>query len=115
MDIGLPSGQTNLEGDALLITIGHRPRVEGLNFQQAGIAYTLKGIVVEDHLRISQEHIYTTGDCTGSYQFTHHAAWQAFAIVRNALLPTDSKGVTGLILWTTFPNQEVTQIGLFEE
>jgi len=113
--IHLVAGGDELLGDVLLIAAGRRPNVDGLDLEKAGVAYSAQGIQVDEHLRTSQRHIYAAGDCTGGYQFTHYAGWQAFMAVRNALLPGASKGVTDLVPWTTFTDPEVAHIGLTED
>ncbi|MGD9099525.1 MAG: FAD-dependent oxidoreductase [Anaerolineae bacterium] len=104
-----------LLGDALLITAGRRPNVEGLDLEKAGVVYNAQGIQVDDNLRTSQRHIYAAGDCTGGPQFTHYAGWQAFMAVRNALLPGASKGLSEQVPWTTFTDPEVAHVGLDED
>lgn len=100
--------------DSLLIAVGRRPNVEGLALEQVGVTYSAKGIKADRYLRTSQPHIYAAGDCTGSYQFTHYAGWQAAMAVRNALLPSATRGETNLVPWTTFTDPEVAHIGLTE-
>ncbi len=112
--IHLVAGGEELVGDALLVAIGRRPNVGGLDLERAGVAYTARGIQVDDDLRTSQKHIYAAGDCTGSYQFTHYAGWQAFMAARNALLPGTSRGVTDRVPWATFTDPEVAHVGLNE-
>jgi pyruvate/2-oxoglutarate dehydrogenase complex dihydrolipoamide dehydrogenase (E3) component len=102
-------------GDALLIAVGRRPSVDGLDLEKAGVAYTATGIQVDEQLRTSQANLSAAGDCTGGYQFTHYAGWQAFMAVRNALLPGHSKGVSEHVPWTTFTDPEVAHVGLTEE
>jgi pyruvate/2-oxoglutarate dehydrogenase complex dihydrolipoamide dehydrogenase (E3) component len=109
------AGNDELLGDTLLVATGRRPNVEGLDLEVAGVAYTRMGIGVNDKLRTSQEHIYAAGDCTGSYQFTHYAGWQAAMAVRNALLPGTSTGIADQMPWTTFTDPEVAHAGLTEE
>jgi len=41
------------------------------------VAYTERGIQVDEQLRTSQKHVFACGDVIGSFQFTHYAAWQA--------------------------------------
>ncbi len=112
--IHLVAGNAQVVGDALLLAAGRRPNVDDLDLDKAGVAYSAKGIQVDDHLHASRRHIYAAGDCTGSHQFTHYAGWQAFLAVRNALLPGASKGVTDLVPWTTFTDPEVAHVGLTE-
>jgi pyruvate/2-oxoglutarate dehydrogenase complex dihydrolipoamide dehydrogenase (E3) component len=110
----LVAGDNEAVGDALLLASGRRPTVDGLDLVQAGVAYSDKGIQVDEHLRTAQRHIYAAGDCLGGYQFTHYAGWQAFMAVRNAFLPGNAKGVTNLVPWTTFTDPEVAHVGLTE-
>ena len=101
--------------DTVLVAVGRRPNVKGLDLEKAGVNYSERGIQVDDHLRTSQRHIYAAGDCLGSYQFSHYAGWQGFLAVRNALLPSAAKGVTEKVPWTTFTDPEVAHVGLTEE
>jgi len=111
-DIHLLAGDEEVVGDALFMATGRRPNVDELGLKNAGVAYSARGIEVNDRLQTTQRHIYAAGDCVGGYQFTHYAGWQAFMAVRNALLPGASKGVTDLVPWTTFTDPEVAHIGL---
>ncbi len=112
--VHVASGGEEMVGDALLLAVGRRPNVGGLDLEKAGVEYSAEGIQVDEHLRTSQRHIYAAGDCIGSYQFTHYAGWQAAMAVRNALLLGASRGVTDLVPWTTFTDPEVAHIGLTE-
>ncbi|MFQ5342687.1 MAG: dihydrolipoyl dehydrogenase family protein [Anaerolineae bacterium] len=113
--IHLVAGGEDSVGDALLVAIGRRPNVDGLDLERADVAYTANGIQVDDYLRTTQRHIYAAGDCTGGFQFTHYAGWQAFMAARNALLPGSSTGVTDRVPWATFTDPEVAHVGLNEE
>ena len=113
--IHLVAGDDELVGETLLVAAGRRPNVDGLDLDKASVAYSAKGIQVDDHLRTSQRHIYAAGDCIGRHQFTHYAGWQAVIAVRNALLPGASKGLPERVPWTTFTDPEVAHTGLTEE
>lgn len=104
----------DVTGDALLMAVGRRPNVAGLDLEKAGVEYSERGIVVNDHLQTSQPHIYAAGDCLGGYQFTHYADWQARVAVRNLLLPGASNGKRTWVPWTTFTEPEVAHAGLSE-
>lgn len=104
-----------IRGDMLLVAVGRAPIVKGLNLEQAGVAYSARGIPVDKYLRTTQKHIYAAGDCIeGNYQFTHFAGWQAFQAVRNALLPLNDNGFKKITPWTTFTDPEVAHAGLTE-
>ncbi|UCD09220.1 MAG: FAD-dependent oxidoreductase [Dehalococcoidales bacterium] len=113
--IHLIAGGKDFLGDNLLVATGRRPNVENLGLDKAGIDYSVHGIKVDNFLSTSQRHIYAAGDCTGGYQFTHYAGWQAAMAVRNILLPGRTKGVSDKVPWTTFTEPEVAHIGLSEE
>ena len=113
-DIHLIAGGDEIVCDNLLVAIGRRPNVDGLDFEKSGVKYSPKGIEVDDHLRTSQSHIYAAGDCIGGYKFAHYAGWQAFMAVRNALLPGAVSGISEYVPWTTFTDPEVAHIGMSE-
>ncbi len=112
--IHVQAGADEIVGDALLMAVGRRPNVTGLDLEKAGVDYSAKGIKVDDYLRTTQPHIYAAGDCLGGYQFTHYAGWQATMAARNALLPGKSKGVRNTVPWTTFTDPEVAHVGMTE-
>ena len=112
--IHVMAGGSEFVGDTLLLATGRRPNVEGLGLDKAGVAYSARGVQVDERLRTSQRHIYAAGDCTGGPQFTHYAGWQAFMAVRNALLPGASRGISDHVPWTTFTDPEVAHVGLAE-
>ena len=115
MEIASAAGETALEAEALLVAAGRRPNVEGLGLEEAGVAYTTKGVTVDPYLRTSQPHIYAAGDVTGGHQFTHLADHHARTVVRNILTPLfKSKADTRLLPWCTFTSPEVGRVGLSE-
>jgi pyruvate/2-oxoglutarate dehydrogenase complex dihydrolipoamide dehydrogenase (E3) component len=114
-EIVVATDSDEVRGDLLLIASGRQPNVAGLDLEKAGVAYSERGIPVDDRLRTNVKHIYASGDVTGGYQFTHFAGWQAFQATRNALLPSSSSGLTDLVPWVTFTDPEVAHIGLTEE
>jgi len=104
----------DIAGDALLVAVGRRPAVAGLDLERARVRYSERGIEVDQHLQTNQKHIYACGDVIGSFQFTHYAAWQASVAVRTMLFPGSSTGVRSHIPWTVFTDPEVAQCGLSE-
>ena len=86
-EIATTAGLRTAAGEALLVAAGRRPNVEDLGLEQAGVAYTGRGITVDERLRTSQRHIYAAGDVAGGYQFTHLADHHARVVVRNILTP----------------------------
>ncbi len=105
-----------VETEAVLISVGRRPNVNGLDLEKAGIKYSPKGIEVNDKLQTSMPNIYAIGDVIGSYQFSHIAEYHAGIAVPNALLPLPIKRKANYenIVWTTFTDPEFARGGLSE-
>lgn len=103
-----------LRVDAILVAVGRRPNVEGLNLEAAGVHYNERGIVVDRYLRTSAPHIYAAGDVTGGPLFTHYAGYQAAQAVRNIFLPLKLRFKPGVLPWVTFTDPEIAHAGLTE-
>lgn len=110
----LVAGDSELTTQALLLSVGRRPTVDGMELERAGIEYSSRGIAVNQHLRTRQRHIYAAGDCTGGQQFTHYAGFQGFMAARNALLPGSARAVLPQVPRATFTDPEVAHAGLTE-
>jgi pyruvate/2-oxoglutarate dehydrogenase complex dihydrolipoamide dehydrogenase (E3) component len=112
--IAVIAAGSRIEADALLVAVGRRPRLEGLNLERADVAFTVQGIAVDMRLRTSNPRIYAAGDAAGSPQFTHYAAWQGYVAARNALFRGAMRGKRGGVPWVVFTDPEVGQVGLTE-
>ncbi len=99
--------------DALLVAAGRAPNVDGLGLDGAGVAYTTKGVTVNDVFRTSNSRVYAIGDVASPLQFTHAADAQARLVVANALFfgVGGGKGSSLVIPWTTYTSPEVAHVG----
>ncbi len=106
---------TELDADAVLMSVGRRPNIEYLNLAAAGVKSSNKGIEIDNRCRTSVSHIFACGDAAGSFQFTHYASHMAKVAVMNAILhlPTsvDAKHIT----WSTFTDPEIAHVGATEK
>lgn len=109
------AGGAKTKGDAVLVAVGRRARVDGLGLERAGIEHSPRGIAVDDYLHTSARRIYAAGDCAGGYQFTHYAGFQGAMAARNMLLPGRSRGRPQYPPWATFTDPEVAHTGYSEE
>ncbi len=102
-----------ITGSRLLVATGRQPNIEGLNLEAAGIAYTKRGVTVDQGLKTSNPRVYAVGDVAGGLQFTHVAGYHAGLVIRNALfsLPVRANAV---IPWVTYTDPELAHIGLTE-
>lgn len=107
--------KATIAAKALLMATGRSPNINGLDLEQAGVAYDRTGIPVNRNLQTSQKHIFACGDCNGGFQFTHVAEYEARLAALNARLPfpllkTDYTS----IVWCTFTDPEAASVGLNE-
>jgi pyruvate/2-oxoglutarate dehydrogenase complex dihydrolipoamide dehydrogenase (E3) component len=103
-----------IKGSHVLVAAGRVANVEGLNLESAGVAYTRRGITVDQGLRSSQKHIYAIGDVAGGLQFTHVAGYHAGLVIRNALFRLPVRNRNDIMPWVTFTDPELANIGMAE-
>jgi pyruvate/2-oxoglutarate dehydrogenase complex dihydrolipoamide dehydrogenase (E3) component len=99
----------------VLIAVGRRPNVEGLNLERAGVAFTERGVQTDARLRTTAPNIYACGDVVGPYLFSHMAEYQALIAARNALLPFKKNVDYRHTVWCTFTDPELAHAGLTEQ
>jgi pyruvate/2-oxoglutarate dehydrogenase complex dihydrolipoamide dehydrogenase (E3) component len=101
--------------DAILAGVGRAPNVEGLGLEAAGVAYDAAGVRVDDRLRTSNRRVFAAGDVCVTRRFTHHADFQARAVVQNALFLGRARASALLVPACTYTDPEVAQVGLTAE
>jgi len=109
-----PSPQT-FEGDVVLIAAGRRSNIAELRPENATVAVSKQGVMVDRHCRTSARHIYASGDATGLYRYTHMAEHMSKIAVSNALLHLPLSIDTNGVAWCTYTDPEVAHVGLREE
>ena len=97
--------------DALVVAIGRAPNVEGLQLERGSVAYTDKGVTVDDRLRTSNDDVYAVGDICSALQFTHAADFQARLVIQNALFFGRGKASNLVTPWATYTSPELAQVG----
>ena len=104
-----------VEGDALLLATGKRPRTSRMGLEAAGVIVNRQGIQVDETLRTSNPRIYACGDVASPYLFTHMAEYQAGLVISNALIPLlNRKQALDVIPWATYTDPELAHVGLSE-
>ena len=84
-------GETlEVEADAVLVATGRCPRIEGLQLEAAGVAYTPKGITVDQFMATNVPHIYAIGDVNGQMMLAHAASFQGMKAVNHILGKEDN-------------------------
>jgi pyruvate/2-oxoglutarate dehydrogenase complex dihydrolipoamide dehydrogenase (E3) component len=101
--------------DQLLVAVGRAPNVENLGLADAGVAYTAKGVTVNNRLQTTNVDIYAAGDICSPYQFTHAADFMARIVIRNALFFGRARTDDLIIPWCTYTEPEIAHVGLYEK
>jgi pyruvate/2-oxoglutarate dehydrogenase complex dihydrolipoamide dehydrogenase (E3) component len=101
-------------GSHILVAVGRRVNMQGLDLERAGIKSTKAGITVDDHLKTSNRRVYAIGDAAGGLMFTHLAGYHAGIVVRSAVLGLPAKAKTAHIPRATYTKPELAQVGLTE-
>jgi pyruvate/2-oxoglutarate dehydrogenase complex dihydrolipoamide dehydrogenase (E3) component len=109
------SGATrSIEASHLLIAVGRAPNFEGLDLDQANVAFDRRAIATSPTLRsATNPRVWALGDAAGG-GFTHTAGWHASVWVRNVLFKARTTADALAIPAVTYCDPEVAQIGLTE-
>ncbi len=114
VQVHLAGGEV-VEGTHLLMAVGRKPNIDGLDLEKAGIEYSRRGINVGANLKTSNKKVYAIGDVTGGLQFTHVAGYHAGVVIRSALFRMFwAKAGTDHIPWVTYVDPEIAHVGLTE-
>ena len=113
VEVTLADGR-QLTGSHILMAVGRKVALDGLNLDAAGIAHTPKGVTVNASLRSSNRRVYAVGDAAGGLQFTHVAGWHAGIVIRQIVLGLPAKADPRAIPRATYTDPELAQVGLTE-
>jgi pyruvate/2-oxoglutarate dehydrogenase complex dihydrolipoamide dehydrogenase (E3) component len=100
--------------DEILVGVGRRPNVEGLDLDTVGVAVEKTGVKVNDRFQTTNPRIYAAGDICSPYKFTHAADFQARIVIQNALFFGRAKASGLTVPWCTYTDPEVAHVGMYE-
>lgn len=112
--VNLEGGRT-VEGSHLLMAVGRKPNLDGLNLESAGVEFDRRGVQTDARLRSTNKRIFAIGDVAGGKQFTHVAGDHASTFVRNVLFKAPAKKNDAIAPHVTYCDPEVASIGLTEK
>lgn len=113
VEVTLGDGR-QISGSHLLMAVGRKVTLDGMNLEAAGVAHTRKGVTVDGRLRSSNRKVYAVGDAAGGLQFTHVAGWHAGIVVRQAVLGLPARANDRAIPRATYSDPELAQVGMTE-
>lgn len=103
-----------ISGSHLLVAVGRRPNIDGLDLEKAGVRAGPKGVETDSRLRTSNRRVYAVGDVAGGPQFTHLAGDHASTLIRNILFKVPARRRDDLAPRITYCEPELASIGLSE-
>lgn len=105
-----------LTTDMVVVAAGRVPNIEALKLGNAGVAYSKRGIPVDDHLRTNQSHIFACGDVLEKShpKLTPVSGFEASYVVK-AMNGEAEPIHYPLIPSLVFGDQKLARIGLSEK
>ncbi|GFK95484.1 Mercuric reductase [Fundidesulfovibrio magnetotacticus] len=98
-------------GKALLVALGRRPNVDGLRLENAGVAYTDKGIPTDQRLRTTAPTVWAAGDVLGKWLYTHAAGYEGGVALANAVARLPRKADYTFMPRVTYCEPELAGVG----
>ncbi len=109
----LADGRTIHDVDRVLLAVGRRPKLDDLGLDEAGVAYTKRGITADSFGRTNVEGIYAVGDVTGNTLTTHGANSIGRRAIRAIALPYLPKlGEPRALPNAVFCRPEIASVGM---
>lgn len=103
---------TTVRAQRLLVAVGRRPDVTGLDPAAAGVVVGTRGeVVVDDRLRTANPRVFAAGDVTGGPAFTHLAGVAGSVAATNALLAPVRRLDPATVPRVTYTDPEVAAVG----
>jgi len=103
-----------IDAESILIALGRKANLEGINLDKLGIEKTNTNIIVNEFMQTNLSNIYAVGDVVGPYLFSHMGGLQGRNAVRHMYSPNRVKGMTKDYVWTTFTHPELARTGYTE-
>ena len=109
-----PEGELRIAGSHLLVAVGRKASLDGLNLEAAGVAFDRAGVKTDRSLRTSNRRVFAIGDAAGRGQFTHLAGAHAGLFVRKALFAAPINADALVVPRVTYSSPELAAVGLTE-
>ncbi len=111
-----PKGAQELEVDRLVVSIGRRPRSEGIGLEGSGVAVDDRGyVVVDGAMRTSVPGVYAVGDVVATPALAHVGFAEAIVAIRDVLRESPLPVEYDKVPWGIYSHPEVAFAGLTEE
>lgn len=101
--------------DKVLMAVGRGPNLSSLNLDEAGIAYTKKGITVDENMQTNVPGVYAVGDINGLCQLAHAATFQSYHALAHVLGTDELKVDLSIVPAAVFTTPEAAMVGITED
>jgi len=103
-----------LEYGNVVMATGRVANLDNLALEKAEVAYDTKGVVVNEKLQSSQEHIYACGDCINSPKFARTASYEAGIVTHNMYASSSHVVDYDKNSWVLFSDPQIAVVGIDE-
>jgi dihydrolipoamide dehydrogenase len=114
LEVEADGAQAHFEGDYVLVSIGRRPALTGIDAKALGLALSERGeIIVDAQLRTNLPNVYAIGDAVGGKLLAHKAEEEgviAAEVIAGHNVHMDYKSIPSVVY--TWP--EIATVGLGE-
>jgi len=100
--------------DEILLAAGLHPNTD-LGLENAKVKFNAHGITANHSMQTNQKHIYTAGDVTGPYAYTHVASYQSRIAVHNMFKKHKLIAKYHAIPRVTYTDPEIASVGMTED
>jgi len=107
-------GVFSVTSEKILMAVGRKPVIRGLNLDEADIKYSLKGIEVNEHFVTNSECVYAIGDVIGGKMLAHVASHQAVEAIEHMILGKVSAKASAVPA-CVFVFPEIATVGVTED
>ena len=106
---------TTEQVDKVLVGVGRKPNLTGLNLEVAGVETERGAIKVDEFMQTSAPHIYALGDISGGLMLAHAAEKEGMLLAMNLMQETRMPLNVNSIPRVAFCHPEVAAVGISEE
>jgi dihydrolipoamide dehydrogenase len=109
------AGEERLVVDQVVVSVGRRPRSDGIGLEDAGVKIDERGfIAVDGNLRTSAEGVYSVGDVVATPQLAHVAFAEGIVAIKTMLGEQPAPLDYDKVPWGIYCHPEVAFCGLTE-
>lgn len=108
-----PKGDVSFESEKVMIAVGRKPNIDGLNIDEIGIKHNGKGIIVDYNYQTNIRGIYAIGDVNGLCMLAHAASHQG-ECVANYIMGI-RENMSSMVPACVFVFPEIASVGITED